>query len=76
MIDIHFAHVDLARVFAARQDTVGAGTRRKDIACKRVPHYSTFNTSFIAFFSVSLGKAPTAICGLSFSGTKRMLGML
>jgi len=40
------------------------------------PHYSTFNTSFIAFFSVSFGKAPIAICGLSFSGTKSMLGML
>jgi len=49
---------------------------RGDRGKKITPHYSTFSISFIPFFSAFFGKAPTAICGLSFSGTKRMLGML
>ena len=52
----------------------GSGWRKR--RAETGPRYSTFNTSFIASFSVFLGKAPTAICGLLCSGTKRMLGML
>ena len=52
----------------------GSGCRKR--RAEAILRYSTFNTSFIASFSVFLGNAPTAIFGLSFNGTKRMLGIL
>lgn len=36
----------------------------------------TFRTSVIAFFMLSFGSAPTAICGLLSMGTNRMDGIL
>jgi len=38
--------------------------------------YSTFSTSFIACLMLSLGNAPTAICGLSPMGMKSIDGIL
>ena len=58
------------------EETIEPGSGWRKRRAEACPRYSTFNTSFIAFSSVFLGKAPTAICGLSFSGTNSMLGML
>ena len=58
------------------EEKIEPGSVRRKRHAETDPHYSTFNTSFIASFSVFLGNAPTAICGLSFNGTKRILGIL